>query len=281
MNKYQWITAGTAVALLILIFAFRDETPPRKASAADATATAPSLSIDSILVHARESLRPDQIDRIGFLEKSIGRGDVSEQQLHIYHQLARFWQDTAQNFVVSNWYRAEAARLENSEKNLTFAAHLFLDSLREERNDLLRQWEAQQAKELFERALKINPNNDSSKIGLGTVYLFGGITENPMQGIQMIREVINRDSTNVYGQMMLGYGSAFSGQYNKAADRFEKVLSIDKANMEAVLMLVRIGEAYEKEGKTKEAVSLYEKALPLLRADWKPELKARIDQLKN
>lgn len=281
MNKYQWITAGTAVTLLILIFAFRDLTPPKKAATANPEAMASTLSIDSILVHAREGLTPDQLNRISLLEKSVGRGDVSEQQLHIYHQLARFWQDTARNFLVSTWYRAEAARLENSEKNLTFAAHLLLDSLREEPNGMIRQWEALQAKELFERALKINPENDSTRIGLGTVYLFGNIADNPMQGIQMIREVINRDSTNIYGQMMLGYGSAFSGQYDKAADRFEKVLSIDKTNMEAVLMLVRIGEAYEKEGKTTEAVSLYEKALPLLREDWKPELKKRIDELRN
>ncbi len=281
MKKYQWITAGTAVTLLILIFAFRDVTPPRKAATANPTAMAPSLSMDSILVHAKEGLTPDQLNRISLLEKSVSRGDVAEQQLHIYHQLARFWQDTARNFLVSTWYRAEAARLENSEKNLTFAAHLLLDSLREETNGLIRQWEALQAKELFERALKINPNNDSSKVGLGTVYLFGGISETPMQGIQMIREVTSRDSTNVYGQMMLGYGSALSGQYDKATDRFEKVLAIDKTNMEAVLMLIRIGEAYEKEGKTKEAVSLYEKALPLLREDWKPELKKRIEELKN
>ncbi|OYW19351.1 MAG: hypothetical protein B7Z54_04040 [Sphingobacteriales bacterium 12-47-4] len=281
MNKYQWITAGSAVALIILIFAFRDETPPAKKQVEGQTALPSSLTIDSLLVHARESLSPGQLDRILFLEKSVGRGDVSEQKLHIYHQLARFWQDTGRNFVVSTWYRAEAARLENSEKNLTFAAHLLLDSLREEPNVQLRRWEAQQAKELFERALKINPDNDSSRIGLGTVYLFGDIADNPMQGIQMIREVIGRDSTNVYGQMMLGYGSALSGQYDKAADRFDKVLAIDRTNMEAVLMLVRIGEAYEKEGKKTEAITQYEKALPLLREDWKPELKNRIDQLKN
>jgi hypothetical protein len=63
---------------------------------------------------------------------------------------------------------------------------------------------AGEAKEMFEKALAINPDNDSTKIGLGSCYLFGNISENPMQGIQMIREVADRDTTNMFAQFMLG-----------------------------------------------------------------------------
>jgi hypothetical protein len=85
----------------------------------------------------------------------------------VYHQLAKFWHDSANSWEPYAWYTAEAARLENSEKNLTFAAHLFLDNLIRDDVAERRKWKALQAKDLFERSLKLNPVNDSSKVGLG------------------------------------------------------------------------------------------------------------------
>ena len=95
---------------------------------------------------------------------------MHDQQLHIYHQLADFWKDTARKFEAYAWYTAQSARLENSEKSLTFAARLFLDNLTNEEKPDLKQWEALEAKDLFERSLKLNSANDSSKVGLGAVF---------------------------------------------------------------------------------------------------------------
>ena len=52
-----------------------------------------------------------------------------------------------------------------------------------------------------------------SKVGLGACYLFGNISANPMEGIGKIREVVEKDSTNIYAQMILAKGSMMSGQY--------------------------------------------------------------------
>ena len=68
------------------------------------------------------------------LENSISRGDVKDQQIKVYHQLAHFWGDSMRFFPPYAWYEAEAARLENSEKTLTFAAHLFLENLQQEQD---------------------------------------------------------------------------------------------------------------------------------------------------
>src|SRR5687768_5835653 len=77
------------------------------------------LSVDSLMAHAKTHLSPEQVTRLNFMEHSITRGDVKEQQLHLYHQLARFWRDTVRAvepkewFDPYAWYTAEAARLEN------------------------------------------------------------------------------------------------------------------------------------------------------------------------
>jgi len=90
------------------------------------------IPIDTILFHSKEALPVDQAQRITALENSVVRGDVRDQKLNLYHHLAHFWRDTARVFEPYAWYEAESARLENSEKSLTFAAHLFLDNLRSE-----------------------------------------------------------------------------------------------------------------------------------------------------
>ncbi len=118
--------------------------------------------------------------------------------------MAHFWSDSGKIFEPYAWYEGESARLENSEKSLTFAAHLFLDNLRNEENPALKRWKAMQAKDLFERSLKINPGNDSSTVGLGACYIFGNIADNPMEGILKVRSVAEKDSTNIYAQSVLG-----------------------------------------------------------------------------
>lgn len=282
MTRPQWITAGLALLLTIGIYAATQKQlfgPPgvRKPSAEMAANAAAPLSIDTILFHARQSLTPDQATRLNFLEHSISRGDVKEQQLHVYHQLAQFWADTANLFPPYAWYTAEAARLENSEKSLTFAAHLLLNSLTRDAAPEIKQWEALQAKDLFERSLKLNPANDSSKIGLGSVYLYGGIAT-PMEGIGMIRAVAERDSNNVYAQWALGQASISSGQLDKAVERFKKVARLQPKNWEAILL---VAEVDEQMGNGEEAVKWYGKVLAFdVDADIKKEVEARIAKLR-
>ncbi|ANE53568.1 hypothetical protein SY85_17605 [Flavisolibacter tropicus] len=230
------------------------------------------LSVDSILHHAKENLTAEQLTRISFLESSVTRGDVGEQKMHIYHQLAKFWRDTARIFEPYAWYTAEAARLENSEKSLTFAAHLFLNNLRFEKSPLVQHWKGEQAKDLFERSLKLNPNNDSSQVALGATLLYGGLSESPMEAIMKIRQVVERDSTNIYAQMTLGEASMMSGQLDKAIERFKRVTQLQPNNLEALLYLA---DVYERKNDKKEAAAWYQRSLPFIQI---PELKQEVEK---
>jgi len=226
----------------------------------------------------KKNLTPNQLIWINNLENSITRGDVKGQQLNVYHQLSHFWKDSARFFEPYAWYEAEGARLENSEKSLTFAARLFLDDLQNDQLDNRRMWKALQAKDLFERSLKINPDNDSAKVGLGACYLFGNITSNPMEGIAKIREVVQKDSTNVYAQLTLVKGSMLSGQFDKAISRLETVIKLQPGNWESLLLMA---DLYERKREFKNAISWYEKSLNLINMpEVKVAVKQRIEDLK-
>jgi len=282
VRKPQWLIVSFAVVIVAVIFLFGKTVPSKKKNSSATTNTSdlvhPELTIDTFLAVARKNLSPEQIIRINTLENSISRGDVKDQQLKVYHQLAHFWSDTAKVFEPYAWYEGESARLENSEKSLTFAAHLFLDNLRSEENPALKRWKALQAKDLFERSLKINPGNDSSTVGLGACYIFGNIADNPMEGILKVRSVAEKDSTNVYAQSVLGYGSLISGQYDRAINRFQAVARLQPANLEAIMVLA---DLYERKGDKSSAISWYDKASPLIKNPvLKTEVEKRIEELK-
>jgi tetratricopeptide (TPR) repeat protein len=290
VKKPQWITAGVALVLTVLLYQFGRTVPSAASKKIVATEEhgpgdghnheqVSNITIDTILNLYKKELKPEQVLTLNMLENSITRGDVKNQQLHVYHQLSRFWGDTARAFEPYAWYEAEAARLENSEKSLTFAARLFLDNLQvSEQAPEWRRWKGLQAKDLFERSLKINPDNDSARVGIGACYLFGGISDMPMEGIQKIMEVVKKDSTNVYAQMTLAKGSVLSGQYDKAVTRLETVNKLAPGDIDATLMLA---DVYERLGEKEKAISWYKKSLVLAKPkELKSAIEKRIGELK-
>ena len=277
MKRPQWATILIAICLVAALYVFGKIIPPKKTANAKAELSSETtISIDSILSQAKQLLTLDRATYLNALEHSVKRGDVKDQQVRVYNELAKFWKDSVRIPILSLWYEAEAARLVNSEKSLTFAAHMFLDSLLEQNVPQIKQWQAFQAKDLFERSLKLNPISDSSKVGLGAVYIYGGITM-PMQGITMVKEVADRDSTNIYAQMTLGTASLMTGQTEKAIDRFKKVANLQPENIEAVF---RVASIYEQLGNKSEAIKWYTKLLPLLKETEAKNIETRIAELK-
>jgi tetratricopeptide (TPR) repeat protein len=281
MKRQQYLVAGTGVLLLLALYFFGHTVPPQhKPEPAEGGAPGASLvksiGLQDILQASQARLTPARLSYVNRLQQSVVRGDVKMQQINADRQLATFWKDSvADGFLLYAHYTGEAAKLENSEKSLTFAAQLFLQSLRGQDNPALKGWMATSAKELFEKALELNPGNDSTKVGLGASYIFGSQADNPtevMQGIQRILEVAHRDSTNMYAQFMLGLGGIESGQFDKAIERLTTVVRHQPANIEATLLLA---EVYQQKGNKADAIIWYGAAKKMIN---NPEMLQAIDQ---
>jgi tetratricopeptide (TPR) repeat protein len=287
MKRQQFVVAGTGVLLLLTLYFFGQTVPPQQKpeapqGGASGTAIVKSIGLQDILQASQARLTPGQLSYVGRLQNSVVRGDVKTQQLHAYQQLATFWKDSVrEGFLLYAWYNGEAAKLEKSEKSLTFAAQLFLQSLRGQDNPALKSWMATNAKELFEKALELNPGNDSSKVGLGASYIFGSSADNPtevMQGIQRILEVARRDSANMYAQFMLGLGGIESGQFDKAIERLTTVVRHQPANIEAILLLA---EVHQQRSEKADAIKWYEAAKKQIgNQDMIREIDQRIQSLR-
>jgi tetratricopeptide (TPR) repeat protein len=278
LKKHQIILLAGAILLFVLIYFFGRNVPPKNASIASNNATDSLFNVNKVLEASKAQLTAQQQSRLAQLEKSVVRGNVKEQQAEVYKQIATFYRDTAHLLLPYAYYTGEAAKLENSEKSLTFAARFFLENARKQQDESLKKWMANESKQLFEKALVLDPGNDSLKVGLGSCYIFGNIADNPMQGIMLIREVAERDPSNMYAQYMLGVGGLMSGQLDRAIDRLTLVTSKEPENVEAKLMLA---EAFERKGDKSNAAKWYESVRThVSNPEIMEELDKRIQSLK-
>ncbi len=282
MKRQQLILVSGSLLLFIGLFFFGKIVPPKTAIAKPKqnTEQAPqAITTEMLLAEAKKHLTTEQQQKLLSLENSVVRGDVKDQELHVYHQLAKFWKDSAKIAELYAYYTGEAAKLDNSEKNLTFAAQLFIDNLLAANEPAFQNWLASNAKVLLDKALEINPANDSSKINLGACYILGGISDNPMTGILPVREIAQKNPNNLYAQLILGLGGKKSGQYDKAIERFTIIVSKQPDNLEAMLHLA---ECYDLKGEKKDAIKWYEAVKKIIpNAEAKKELENRISQLKS
>jgi len=258
MSKKQLIISIAGLALVILLFKFASTVAPKSATPPPATNSVKSFDILKFIGEEKKHLTPSQIVNLGKLENSVTRGDVNSQLITANTQLSNFWKDSARSVDPYIYYLSEAAKLDKSEKNLTFAAQLILDNLRSEKDEAKLNWKTAQAIALFEKAIELNPDNDDLKVGLGSCYILGkgrvGGPEETMKGIQQLLSVVRKDSNNMKAQMMLGVGGYVSGQYDKAIERLQKVIKSQPDNVEAIAFLA---DTYAAKGDKAEAIKWY------------------------
>jgi len=226
-----------------------------------------------VLDGAKTALNASQKISLLSIENQLVSVKTSADSIKLYKQLAKFWADSAQRVEPYLYYTYSAALLENSEKSLTFAAQQLIDNLTSpDAPPAMLNWIAVNAKVLLEKALVLNPNNDSTKINLGACYLFGNISDNPMQGILKVKEVVDKNPQNIYGQLILGLGGKKSGQYPKAIERFNTILKLSPNNLEA---MVNLAECYELTNQKDQAIEWYTKMKVLVN---NPAAKDAIDK---
>ena len=279
MRKPQLILILLGLLLFSVLYFFTPRFTAKEATAPSQSADNQIVTTESILNTAKLALSESQKISLLSIENQLIKSTNAQDSLKSYTALIQFWADSAQKLAPYLYFSYSAALLENSEKSLTFAAQLLVDNLlTPDAPPALLPWIAGNAKVLLEKALVINPKNDSAKINLGACYLFGNLSDNPMQGITKIKEVVDKDSTNAYGQFILALGGKKSGQYDKAIERFLTVINIQPNHIEA---MIHLAECYELTDQKALAIEWYTKVSNSVNIpEAKEAISKRIQELK-
>jgi tetratricopeptide (TPR) repeat protein len=279
LRKPQLILILSGLLLFSVLYFFTPRFTAKEANAPSQSAENQVVTTESILNTAKLALSESQKISLLSIENQLIKAKNAQDSLKSYKALTKFWADSAQKLAPYLYFSYSAALLENSEKSLTFAAQLLVDNLlTPDAPPALLPWIAGNAKVLLEKALVINPKNDSAKINLGACYLFGNLSDNPMQGITKIKEVVDKDSTNAYGQFILALGGKKSGQYDKAIERFLTVINIQPNQIEA---MIHLAECYELTDQKASAIEWYTKVSNSVNIpEAKEAISKRIKELK-
>ena len=279
MKKAQWIAIIAGLILFSILYIFVPRTNKKELASTSEVAVNQGVSAKSLIDGAKTSLTADQKIALLSIENQLNTNSKTADSLKTYKALAQFWAKEAQRIEPYLYYTYSAALLENTEKSLTFAAQQLVDNFTNpDAPPALQNWMASNAKVLLEKALVINPINDSAKINLGACYLFGNISDNPMQGILKVKEVVDKNPHNDYGQLILALGGKKSGQFEKAIERFLIVLNDQPNNIEA---MVNLAECYELTNQKAIAIQWYTKVKDLVNIpEAKVAVSKRIQELK-
>lgn len=229
-------------------------------------------SVDSIITASRKQLPKTVADTVSTIENELTAVRDSSQMAVVFKRLAGVWERSKQ-YPVAVYYKARAAKLEKSEKTLTFAGQLFLELMEHESDRSMQMWEAAEAIACLERALELNKDNEDATLALASAYIQG--TGEPMKGVQMLLAITREKPDDVPANMLLGRMAIQSGQMDKAVKRFETVLKVEPENREALYFLA---QAYEGTGNKAKAIELLEKLKKVVN---NPEFSKDMDQQIN
>lgn len=260
MKTKQYIVIGFVVALMGVLLSLdikglvkEEESTEQATEATEGSAEAGTqFSQENVLRIARQNVSPSLMSEIDKLEASLKKAS-DDKTSEIQAQLAKSWDDVNQPAAAAFAYEAVAEK-QPSYENWLIAGDRFTEGYQNFPDSASVQGLTQKAINAYNKALEFNPESLDAKTGLGVAYVSG--TDNPMQGIQMLLDVVGKDPKNLKANMNLGLFSMKSGQFSKAVERFKTVVEINQSP-EAYFYLAT---SYENMGMKTAAIEAYEES---------------------
>jgi len=262
MRPYQIVLLCLGAACVVLL-SFADVTP----SAGSRFLQKPEAkkeqqheghSIDEQLAAARARLTPALAQAVAAWEKRIASEEDPVKRSMAYDSLATLL-GRNREMTLAAWYTQQRAEKSNGSGNdwkkageRWYAAARFTKA----EEDVHVHYDM--AMQCFGKALEMEPKNIEAKIGLGVCYVEA--TDQPMQGITLLKEALEADSTNVDALLNLGLFAERSQQYDKALERYRTILRL---HPDYISMWLKMAEVYEAMGDKANTVACLEKYLAL------------------
>lgn len=256
LNRKQIIVTGSVVVLMgiMLSLDIQGLVKPNEAAenanvASQAETAVIPISLDEISKAAKENLNANLNKQVSDLEAEL-KASSEPDKLSIQKKLAQQWDDVNQSAPAAFYYELIAEKVVNFDSWLK-AGDKFTDAYQQSMDTLVQPALVQKAIDSYQKADKIKPNTLEVKTGLGIAYVTG--TSNPMQGIQLLLEVVKNDPENLKANLNLGLFSMKSGQFDKAVERFKTVIA-KAPSAEAWFYLA---SSYENMHLKTEAIAAY------------------------
>lgn len=269
MNKATLLVVILSIGLVGLLYSLPKgvvSSQAKEASAERIDENKDSVSVSAetgeMSEHGPRPLLPEQAKEIADLRKGLAAGPDAGVLAAISDAFFKF-----QKFDSSAVYAGKAAELQPTAPNYLRAGDRYYEAYTfavggDKAGPL-----GVKTREFYQKALDLNPNYTLAKANMAMTYVN---TDNPMQGIMMLREILEEDPTNEIALFNMGVLSMRSNQYSRAVQRFSQIVTNNPGNIKAkfylALSLLETGKQDEarkllEEVKDKEKDPMIQKAI--------------------
>jgi len=261
MTRLQTIVIVSTVLLFSLLY-FGFDTKPRERAAIDATRrqNAVQTDISALLAVARENLEADQLALLGTMHQMLNQTEVDSAKISIWKQISSTWYDFDRPDLAGH-YAELIAQNTNTAEAWSIAGTTYAIGGQRLAEEKQRTFATEHAVTAFENAISLEPDNLNHRINLAVCYVDNPPAEQPMKGVQMLLNLDKKYPESIGVQNTLARFAIKTGQFEKAAGRLEKVLSLDPENQNATCL---IAKAYEGLGKTAKAIEFTQRCKALI-----------------
>lgn len=220
--------------------------------------TAPEVEQSSSIVGS-SSASTSMFDVQTYTQQAIS--ELSEQEKELWNstkegtaiEKAAFWASIDRNDIASVFYNKNA----QDAKELDLSADKYVRASREtvDENPDASNYFLEQAINTYQKALDKGANIET-KLKLAKIYT--DVSQQVMQGVALLKEIIEEDPTHIQANFELGMLSLQSGQIDKAIERFDTVIENKPNFIEPYLYKMQL---LLDQGKSQEAIKLLDTAI--------------------
>ncbi len=258
LNTKQIVVVVVVVVLMggLLALPIKGLVNQDKESKASATAEASSAyTLQVVSDAAKQSVNTSLANEISALEEQVAKAE-GEEKLSLLAQLAQKWDDLAK-YAPQGFIYEEMAKISPKFEYWLKSGDSFREAYTNLQDTAMAVALNKMAIQSYEKAVELDGNNLDAKTGLGAAMVTG--TNDPMGGIAILREVVQKDPKNIHANRTLGLFSLQSRQFDKAIERFKTVVEL-KPDAESYFYLAT---GYENLGLKNEAIAAFQKSRAL------------------
>ncbi len=272
MNKKQWLLIGAAILLLVFLYSLPKIIIDNDAKEIAELETNDGDSISSEKdAHSPHSILSDSVNesKVEKFKRVYELAENNKKKSIFADSLAQAYSEM-RDFDNAIIFGKQALELNETSENKESLADIYYEAMTFSLNMDDAGKMGTQARELMEGLLEEQPRRFDLMNKMAMTYV---VSEAPMKGIMMLREILEQDPDNIDAIFNLGILSIQSGQYDKGIERFVKLTQIDSSNVRAWYYL---GLCLKETGEVDRAIKVLEKASAL---DPDPEVQASINTL--
>lgn len=272
MTKSQIGLIISAVAFVLLLFFFGRNVPLKESTVAGNLNNTTDFDMETYIETAKQNLMLKPRDSLSLLQSLVSKRKSDSTNIIYLQQIAAIWENNS-NFALSSEFHKRIAVVDSTAKRWEFAGDKLFEAYNNSTDSLLRNYLINNAVESYNNVIFLDSSLIEPKVKLAVLHI--DELQNTMAGVTLLLDVVKKEPKHIAANLTLGRLSLVSGQFDKAKQRLNTVLSVEPENTEALLFLAGV---YEQTNETEKAIVYYNKCKALIK---NPTIKQNIDKYLN